>query len=109
MNKVGSEYQLRLKFATDNESNLDTVTQLWEQVVMDVITKRMPCAELVVGIRIVDRSFPSKENFRIELWTKLDSDTGEESTKIREFIQNEYNTKNVQPQSIQYIDHKSAF
>lgn len=109
VNAQGAEYQLRLMLTLDNESSLDKITAIWEQLVMDVVTKRMPYAEQVVGFRIVDKSFPTKENFRLELWTKFDSDTGDEANKIREFIQNEYNSKNIQPQPIQYKNHKSAY
>jgi hypothetical protein len=74
---------------------------------LDVITNRFPCMDQVVGVRIVDKSFSGKENFRLEIWLKYDRDDSEEAKKIRTFIEQEYGSKNVYSQAIAFKDHKA--
>lgn len=53
---------------------------------MDLITKRFPHSELILGGRIVDKSFAGKEAFRMEIWTRFDTENSDAARKIKEFI-----------------------
>lgn len=92
-NAKGGEYKMRLYLNNIQEPTLDFLNKVWESLVQDLITNRFPHSEEVVGVRIVDKSFANKENFRIEVWTRYDVDTSEKAKAIREFIDTEYNAK----------------
>lgn len=97
VNAKGGDFQIRLQL----ESELPTLEKLnviWEKLVMDLVTKRFPHSNLIVGGRIVDKSFSGKEAFRMEIWTRFDSENNEAAKKIKEFIDQEYNIKNAPSQ-----------
>ena len=92
-NTKGGEYKMRLFLNNIQEPALDFVNKIWESLVLDLLTARFPHPELIVGVRIVDKSFAMKENFRIEVWTRYDVDAGEMANANRDFIDKEYNAK----------------
>ncbi len=52
---------------------------------------RFPKSEAIAGVRLVDKSFSGRENFRMEVWLKLEKDENEEAREIRNFIDEKYN------------------
>jgi hypothetical protein len=69
-NREGGEYKLRLNPSVgfnQGEVSLDFLNRVWEVLVQDLITRRFTNSDDIVGVRIVDKSFAGKENFRIEV------------------------------------------
>lgn len=67
---------------------------------------RFPHSDAIVGVRLVDKSFSGKENFRMEVWVKYDNESSEVANQIKEFIAEHYNTENAQPQAVSFRSHK---
>ena len=56
----------------DFKSNLKFLQELWVKLVLNVVTNEFKHADMLAGIRILDKSFQGRENiFRIEIWTKF--------------------------------------
>ena len=66
VNKHGGEFRI------DFKSNLIFLQQLWEKLLMSVITNEFVNVDFLAGIRLLDKSTSTRENFfRIEIWTKF--------------------------------------
>ncbi len=59
---------------------------MWEDVVVDLITKKLPKSEEVAGIRICDKSRGGDAQIRIEVWTKIKSTTDEGLIEMKAHI-----------------------
>lgn len=92
-NAKGGEYKMRLFLDNTNETFLDFLNRIWESLVQDLITHKFPYSEEILGVRIVDKSFPNKETFRIEVWTRYDNENSEKAKSIKDFIDLQYNAK----------------
>eukprot|EP00347_Sterkiella_histriomuscorum_P023494 403334433 len=106
-NTKGGEYKMRLFLNNIQEPTLEFLNKIWESLVQDLLAARFPHPELIVGVRIVDKSFAMKENFRIEVWTRYDVDAGEMANANRDFIDKEYNAKYNMNQGITFNNHAS--
>ena len=69
VNNEGGE--LKINFT----SNLQFLQKIWEKLVFSVVTNTFKNAEMLSGIRLLDKSQPSgrENNFRIEIWTKFNN------------------------------------
>lgn len=76
---------------TNEESSLEKLSGLWENVVTDVISGRFPHADEVVGIRILDKTSGGSENYRLEVWVRFNNEGSDVAGKMRQFIDQEYN------------------
>ena len=108
-NKAGGDYKLRLAggqgFASSEQSTLDFLNVIWEQLVQDLITHRFPHHQEILGVRMVDKSFSNKEMYRFEVWVSFGVDQGEAANAIRQFIELEYNQKHQLGQGVQFGNH----
>ena len=48
--------------------NLNTV---WEDIVVDLISNKIPSSDDIAGIRICDKSRGGEAQIRVEIWTKI--------------------------------------
>ena len=68
VNKQGGQFRI------DFKSNLPFLQELWEKLVFSLITDEFEGADMLSGVRLLDKSTSNKENiFRIEIWTKFDN------------------------------------
>ena len=66
VNKQGGEFRM------DFKSQLVFLQTLWEKLVFNVVTGEFNNADLLAGVRLLDKSAAGRENFfRIEIWTKF--------------------------------------
>ena len=72
VNKQGGEFRM------DFKTNLTFLQRLWEKLLFNVITDEYQNTDMLAGIRLLDKSTSSRENFfRIEIWTKFnDNEVG---------------------------------
>ena len=49
------------------------INGFWEDVIVDLITLKMPNATDIAGIRMCDKSRGGDAQFRLEIWTKIKS------------------------------------
>ena len=68
VNKNGGQFRI------DFKSNIPFLQTIWDKLVFSVVTDEFSDANMLSGIRLLDKSSPTRENmFRIEIWTKFDS------------------------------------
>ena len=59
-------------FKIDFKSTLPFLQTLWDKLVFSVVTDEFASADMLSGIRLLDKSTAQRENmFRIEIWTKF--------------------------------------
>ena len=69
---------------------MDTLNGMWENLVLDLISKQVPFVEEVTGARIVDKSRQGGENFRMEVWTKFNSQDSDAGKAIYAYLDETY-------------------
>jgi hypothetical protein len=104
-NEPGGEYQIRLA-SNIKEDTFDYLNAIWSSLVQDVITKRFPNSNQLLGVRVVDKSFSGKQNFRIEIWVRYNTEKAEEAPAIKRFLEEEYYQKYSDQQGIAFKLHK---
>ena len=68
VNKNGGTLQINFK------TNLPFLQTLWQKLVFSVVTDTFENADMIAGIRLLDKSVMGRENmFRFEIWTKFDN------------------------------------
>ena len=68
VNKNGGELKINFR------SNLTFLQKIWEKLVFSVVTDTFENAQMLAGIRLLDKSVNGREGiFRIEVWTKFDN------------------------------------
>ena len=68
VNKNGGQFRI------DFKSSIPFLQTIWEKLVFSVITDEFVGADMISGVRLLDKSGAQRENmFRIEIWTKFDS------------------------------------
>ena len=67
-NKNGGQFRI------DFKSHLPFLQDIWDKLVFSIVTDAFDGADMISGVRLLDKSSMSRENiFRIEIWTKFDS------------------------------------
>ena len=85
MNKNGGQFRI------DFKSNLEFLQTIWEKLVFSVVTDTFEGADMLSGIRLLDKSAFGRENiFRIEIWTKFDSSMTGMVQALKEHLETEY-------------------
>lgn len=69
---------------------MDMLNEFWESLALDLTTRTMPFVEDITGVRIVDKSRAGQEAFRLEFWTKFNSQETESGRAISAFIEENY-------------------
>lgn len=68
VNKNGGQFRI------DFKSSISFLQTIWEKLVFSVITDEFSGADMLSGVRLLDKSTAMRENmFRIEIWTKFDN------------------------------------
>jgi len=85
VNKQGG--QMRIDF----RSTLSFLQKIWEKLVFNVVTDNFDGADMLSGIRLLDKSNYNRENmFRIEIWTKFDNSQEAMVTALKTHLETEY-------------------
>lgn len=85
MNKNGGQFRI------DFKSNLPFLQVIWEKLVFSVVTDAFDNADMLSGIRLLDKSTFNRENmFRIEIWTKFDNSSSDLVSSLKAHLENEY-------------------
>ena len=85
VNKNGGQFRI------DFRSNLPCLQTLWDKLVFSVITDEFEGADMLSGIRLLDKSTGSRENFfRFEIWTKFDSSQEAMVNSLKSQLEKEY-------------------
>lgn len=88
INSQGGEFQVNLNL---QDKNLAFVNEIWEALVLDIVSKRMPFTNEIAGVRIGDKSRGGNElTIRLDIWTKFKDENTEAGRDIRDFIAKEY-------------------
>ena len=84
-NKNGGQFRI------DFKSHLPFLQNIWDKLVFSIVTDAFDGADMISGVRLLDKSSSSRENiFRIEIWTKFDSSQSAMVESLREHLENEY-------------------
>jgi len=85
VNKQGGEFRM------DFKTQLPFLQKLWEKLVFNVVTGEFNNADMLAGIRILDKSSQGRENFfRIEVWTKFSDLQSSLVTEMRQHLEENY-------------------
>ena len=67
-NTKGSEFQITF----ESNITLDTLSEIWEQVVFRIVTGEFKHGEDITGARVVDKCKTGLARYRVEIWYKND-------------------------------------
>ena len=68
VNKNGGQLQINFR------STLQFLQKIWDKLVFSVVTGEFKDADMISGIRLLDKTkFSHETSFRIEIWTKFNS------------------------------------
>ena len=85
VNKQGGEFRM------DFKTNLTFLQRLWEKLVFKVITDEFENVDMLAGIRLLDKSTSSRENFfRVEIWTKFSDNEVALKNEMQKHLEEEY-------------------
>lgn len=85
VNKQGGQFRI------DFKSTLAFLQIIWEKLVFSVVTDEFDGADMLSGIRLLDKSTFNRENmFRIEIWTKFDSSQSAMVESLKNHLETEY-------------------
>ena len=79
------------QFRIDFKSNLPFLQVIWEKLVFSVVTDAFENADMLSGIRLLDKGTFNRENmFRIEIWTKFDNSSSDLVNSLKSHLEEEY-------------------
>ncbi len=85
VNKQGGQFRI------DFKSNLPFLQTVWEKIVFSVVTDAFDGADMLSGIRLLDKSTFNRESmFRIEIWTKFDNSQEAMVNSLKTHLETEY-------------------
>ena len=85
VNKQGGEFRM------DFKSQLVFLQSLWEKLVFNVVTGEFNNADMISGVRLLDKSAAGRENFfRIEIWTKFSDSQQHILQEMQKHLEDEY-------------------
>lgn len=86
VNKDGSEFRIDIP----KYSNGEVIQNVWQQLVMDMLTGEMPhVTDGVAGVRLVVKAKNFNfQNFRIELWMSQKDEENEVLKDLKDYLQN---------------------
>lgn len=82
VNKLGSEVRCNIP----NNLAYKLYNQIWEEIVTDLVIKKIPHAEEIAGVRIFDRSRNSELSIRLDVWLKFADEQGERTKAIKAYL-----------------------
>ena len=85
VNKQGGEFRM------DFKSHLPFLQTIWEKLVYALVTGEFKHAEMISGVRLLDKSLSGKENFfRFEIWTKFGNNQQAMLQEMQKHLEEEY-------------------
>ena len=85
VNKNGGQIQINFK------SNLPFLQTIWDKLVFSIVTGEFKDADMISGIRLLDKSAFGRESmFRIEIWTKFNSENDQMVKDLQSHLATEY-------------------
>ena len=85
VNKNGGQFQINFK------SNLPFLQTIWDKLVFSIVTGEFDGADMISGIRLLDKSAFGRESmFRIEIWTKFNSENQMMVQELQTHLETEY-------------------
>jgi hypothetical protein len=85
VNKHGGQFRI------DFKSSISFLQTIWEKLVFSVVTDEFSAADMLSGIRLLDKSTAVRENmFRIEIWTKFDNSQSGMVNALKTHLETEY-------------------
>ena len=101
VNKNGGQFRI------DFKSSIPFLQTIWEKLVYCVITDEFSGADMLSGVRLLDKSTAQRENmFRIEVWTKFDNSMQDLVTALKEHLENEYIKLMIEDPSTRPVSNK---
>ena len=82
MNKLGSELRCNIP----NNLIYKLYNQIWEEIVTDLVLKKIPHAEEIAGVRIFDRSRTNELCIRLDVWLKFADEQGEKTKALKTYL-----------------------
>lgn len=64
---------------------MKNLNAVWEDVVVDLISNKVPSSDGIAGIRICDKSRGGEAQIRIEIWTKIPSEADPRLTEMKTY------------------------
>lgn len=64
---------------------MKNLNAVWEDVVVDLISNKVPSSDAIAGIRICDKSRGGEAQIRIEIWTKIPSEADPRLTEMKTY------------------------
>lgn len=102
VNASGSE----LRCVLSNNLTYELYNSIWEEIVGDLVTKKIPHAEDIAGIRIFDRSRSGDLSIRLDIWLKIQDEQNEKIKAIKSYLEPNVFKRHGQQPDIQYAAHK---
>lgn len=82
VNKHGSELRCNLP----SSLTYKLYNQIWEEIVTDLVLKKLPHADEVAGVRIFDRSRNNELTIRLDIWLKFPEEHGDKTKAIKAYL-----------------------
>lgn len=82
VNKLGSELRCNIP----NNLIYKLYNQIWEEIVTDLVLKKIPHAEEIAGVRIFDRSRFNELCIRLDVWLKFADEQGDKTKAIKTYL-----------------------
>lgn len=74
-----------------SDKNFEFANGLWEALILDLISEKIPCNEKITGIRIGDKSRGGNDmTVRIDVWTRFKDDSIVDGKEIRDYLYKEF-------------------
>jgi Eukaryotic initiation factor 4E len=102
VNASGSE----LRCVLSNNLTYELYNSIWEEVITDLVTRKIPHVEDIAGIRIFDRSRGSDLSIRLDIWLKISDEKGEKTQAIKGYLEPNVFKRHGQQPEITFAAHK---
>jgi len=60
--------------------------QIWEEIVTDLVLKKIPHAEEIAGVRIFDRTRTNDLSIRLDIWLKFNDEQGDKTKALKTYL-----------------------
>ena len=82
VNTLGSELQCMLP----NGLTYSRYNRIWEDIITDLVTKKIPHVEDVAGVRIFDKTRTGELVIRLDIWLKIADENGDKTKAIKAYL-----------------------
>jgi len=99
----------------DFRANLKTVQKVWDLLVYQSISQEFKEADMLCGVRLLDKSRDGRENnFRVEIWTKFADEKSDVAQSMKKYIEEKImgaileDSDDKSPLKISFVVHKAT-